>query len=101
MGALSLVPDYVCKEIEAALNPVPGKFPPVGLREDLLAIASAEAAGWTVKFRNNHWHNFAIFTRNGISVWWSGCWRVKEDDAPFEQQPRLYGTLAKALLTDS
>ena len=98
--ALDLLPDYVRAEIAAANNPTPGTFSKPGLREDLRAIPSAEAAGWKVTFRNDSWHNGASFDRNGVGVWWSGCWRAKNDGAPFKEAPRLYSTLAEALAAE-
>ncbi|MCL8382075.1 hypothetical protein [Xanthobacter aminoxidans] len=100
MTALDLLPQYVRDQIEECRNPHPGRFPPHGLREDLRAIPDAEAAGWVVKFPSDHWHNGAQFSRNGVSVWWSSCWRAKRDDAPFRETPRLYSTLAEALAAE-
>lgn len=99
-SALEILPQYVRDEIEAARNPKPGTFPHVGLREDLCAIPDAEAAGWLVKFRDGNWHNGAVFSRDGVSVWWSTCWRAKADFAPFGEAPRLYSTLAEALAAE-
>jgi hypothetical protein len=40
-----------------------------GIRDDLRILPEAEAAGWTVEFRNNHWHNAASFKRGDLCVW--------------------------------
>jgi hypothetical protein len=46
------------------------------LRDDLVIIPEAEAAGWKVSFRNNNWHNGAMFDRDGITIWPTGRdWR--------------------------
>lgn len=100
MSALVLLPQSVRDQIEECRNPRPGHFPPSGLREDLRAIPEAEAAGWSVRFRDGNWHNGAEFSRDGVSVWWSRCWRAKRDDAPFREEPRLYATLADALAAE-
>lgn len=48
----------------------------LSLRDDLLIIPEAEAAGWVISFRNNSWHNGADFDRDGITVWSTGRdWR--------------------------
>ena len=48
----------------------------LNIREDLRIIPDAEAAGWIVTFREDHWHNPATFRRNDITVWATGRdWR--------------------------
>lgn len=39
------------------------------IRDDLRVLPEAEAAGWTVEFRNNNWHNAASFKRGDVCVW--------------------------------
>lgn len=100
-SALDLVPADTRALIEAANNPTPGTFPPRGIREDLRAIASAEAAGWLVKFRNDHWHNGATFERGSLVIWWSQCWRARDYADDFPAVPvRLYTTVAEALAAE-
>lgn len=89
MSAMHLLPEYVCQEIA-------DKKP--GLRDDLLAIPAAEAAGWVVTFRNDHWHNAARFERGDATVWGTGRdWRRA---VPVDGQygpPAVFATLAEAL----
>lgn len=98
MTALNLLPDYVREKIKRVNDPA-CKSPP-SIRDDLAAIPAAEAAGWSVKFIANHWHNGTMFSRNGVTVWWSGCWRAKTDAAPFWERVRTYPTLADALAAE-
>lgn len=63
MSALDLIPAETRAEIRA-------KDPRI--RDDLRMISEAEAAGWTVSFPNDHWHNAAIFTRGDVTVWSTG-----------------------------
>lgn len=44
---------------------------PGSIRPDLALIPAAEAAGWTVRFRNDRWHNAADFVRGPIHVWYA------------------------------
>lgn len=66
-SALELLPDYVKAKIASKDHP---------LRDDLRIIPEAEAAGWTVTFRNDAWHNPASFDQDGVAVWSTGYdWR--------------------------
>jgi hypothetical protein len=60
MSALHLVPAYVRAKIEAR-DPT--------MREDLLLIPVAEAAGWHVTFERQSWHFSAVFEKGPITVW--------------------------------
>lgn len=62
-SALDLLPGYVRDAIAARSG---------RLRADLLVIPDAEAAGWIVEFRNDHWHNGAEFQRGDVVVWETG-----------------------------
>ena len=51
-----------------------------GLRPDLLVIAEAEAAGWSVSFRDDNWHYAATFTRGAVVAWLTagGWWTAEQ-----------------------
>jgi hypothetical protein len=81
MSALNLLPGYVVDEIKEKKK----------IRDDLLAIPDAEAAGWEVSFRNDHWHNPATFTKGGITVWSTGRdWRASTFADGRFGVPRIY-----------
>ena len=61
MSALDHLPADIADEIRAGV-----KKP---MRDDLKAIPQAEEAGWTVRFRNDNWHNGATFERDGVHIW--------------------------------
>lgn len=66
-SALDLLPDFVRVQITH-------KDP--RLRDDLRLIPEAEATGWKVSFRNDSWHNAAMFAKDGVHVWSTGYdWR--------------------------
>lgn len=67
MSAMDLLPNHVRADIAKGSG---------RLRSDLLVIPEAEAAGWAVSFRNDHWHNGASFVRGDVTVWGTGRdWR--------------------------
>lgn len=69
------------------------------LRDDLLAIPAAEAAGWTVEFRNNSWHNGATFKKGRTVVWSTGRdWRfAARQGNGYLTKPQVFANLAEAL----
>lgn len=89
MSAIDLLPNFVVKRIKAKSSRI---------RDDLLAIPDAEAAGWKVKFRNDHWHNAARFEMGDKTVWSTGRdWRGATLADGRYGPPRPYGTLEEAL----
>ena len=89
MSALDLLPQEVQNHIRARTP---------RLRDDLLAIPDAEAVGWKVTFRNDHWHNSAIFEKDDKTVWSTGRdWRAATFTGGRYGVPRVYYTLAEAL----
>jgi hypothetical protein len=59
-SAMSLIPGYVRAKI-AQRDPT--------MREDLLLIPVAEAAGWRVSFERQSWHFSAVFEKGPWTVW--------------------------------
>jgi hypothetical protein len=74
---LSYLPEYVTIEIRTFLEreAAAGHPLPHDLRDDLIVIPEAEAAGWFVSFRDDNWYNTAEFVRDGITVWQATGWR--------------------------
>lgn len=67
MSLLDKLPGYVQDQVRQQVRP---------MREDLLIIPEAEAAGWVGSFRNESWHNAATFVRGSEHVWATGRdWR--------------------------
>jgi len=68
------------------------------LRADLLIIPDAEAAGWSVAFRDNNWHNAADFHKDSVHVWLtsSGWRRATLEDDRFTK-PTVFSNLREAL----
>lgn len=64
MTALSFLPEYVVNDIRTGNTR--------GYRIDLLLIEHAESNGWTVLFRDNNWHNSAVFKKNSTTIWNTG-----------------------------
>lgn len=82
-SALDLLPEYLRVRITTGRYPddcPPGdRIPHNQIRADLAMIPAAEASGWRVEFRNNHWHNSASFTRGAVHVWYtSRGWRAAD-----------------------
>jgi hypothetical protein len=83
MSALDQLPDDVRAEIAAGTKRI---------REDLRIIPDAEAAGWTVTFRDDHWHNAATFERGGVSVWDASTgWRSATLEGGRFSKPTVHG----------
>ncbi len=67
MSAMDLLPADVVESV---------RLGETFMRGDLLLIPEAEAAGWAVSFRNDHWHNAAGFAKGAMHVWSTGRdWR--------------------------
>ena len=91
-SAMDLLPDYLKAQITSRKG---------GLRDDLLAIPAAEAEGWKVTFRNDHWHNSASFERNGLHVWYIGpAWQTAYLIDGRYQHHKRFRSLAEALKRD-
>jgi hypothetical protein len=68
------------------------------LRDDLLGIAAAEAAGWTVEFERGDWANSARFVRGTITFWISSLgWRSAICGTERAKDIITHPTLADAL----
>lgn len=95
MSALRHIPGYVVDAIRAPTGHPSRR----GMREDLLLIPAAEAAGWVVSFPNDRWHDSATFARGSDRVWSTGYnWRraVLGNDGRFGP-PAVFRELRDAL----
>ena len=95
MSLMDLLPGYVQDAIKAH----EGDSSRRGMREDLLLIPAAEAAGWVGSFRNDHWHNGVDWARGAVRVWGTGRdWRrVTLSGDGTHERPDVFRSLAEAL----
>lgn len=95
MSLLDNLPPYLVATINAPVG-APARR---GIREDLLLIPAAEAAGWVGEFPNGSWHNAAEFTRGEVAVWGTGRdWRrARLGNSGRYSKPEVFSTLAEAL----